>query len=378
MKELLKIVCLFALLLIVIPSIALFAPKAGSRPVESYIAEADAFSETEAVMQSTEKNIFEQEDAIASEAVQDTEKTEADEDILKVLDFTSSQVTEIPLRDYVVGAVLAEMPAAYHSEALKAQAVAARTYAVRQREKQRLSPSPELMGADISNDSTKYQAYFTPVQAKSFFGDSYETYLEKAEKAVDDTEGLILMYEGEPIVAAFHSNSGGRTESAEVVWGSPVDYLVPVESEDDTKSPAYLDEQIFTAEEVRERVEKEYPEAELTEAAGEWIEIKETSASGTVTKMLIGGAEMTGADFRRLFSLRSANFTAVYNADEDKFYVTSKGYGHGVGMSQYGANAMAEKGTDFRGILMHYYTGAELADIDGMRQKTKDGESTRP
>lgn len=359
MKELLKAVCLFALLLMAIPSLALFAPRAGSEPVKAYTAEADGFSETAA--QGTEKNISEQEAVRSSEALQDTENAEAKEDVLKVLDFTTAQVMEISLRDYVVGAVLAEMPASYHSEALKAQAVAARTYAVRQREKQRLSPSPELMGADISNDSTKYQAYFTPVQAKSFFGDGYETYLEKAEKAVDDTEGLVLFYEGEPIVAAFHSNSGGRTESAEVVWGNPVDYLVPVESADDTKSPAYLDEQVFTAEEVRERVKKEYPEAELSEAAGEWIEIKETSASGTVTKMLIGGAELTGADFRRLFSLRSANFTAVYNADEDKFYVTTKGYGHGVGMSQYGANAMAEKGADFSEILLHYYTGAELA-----------------
>ena len=363
MKEALKIVCLFAVLLMAIPSLALFAPGADGKPAEAYANTEENDETSETAAKDTEKNIpLEAETDAAAEPVQDIANTDADSgrDTLKVLDFTTAQVMEIPLRDYVVGAVLAEMPAAYHSEALKAQAVAARTYAVRQREKQRLSPSPELMGADI-------QAYFTPVQAKSFFGDGYETYLEKAEKAVDDTEGLILMYGGEPIVAAFHSNSGGRTESAEVVWGSPVDYLVPVESEDDTKSPAYLDEQIFTSEEVRERVEREYPEAELTDAAGEWISVKETSASGTVTKMLIGGAELTGADFRRLFSLRSANFTAVYNADEDKFYVTTKGYGHGVGMSQYGANAMAVKGADFREILLHYYTGAELADIDDMR-----------
>lgn len=360
MKELLKTVCLFAVLLMAIPSLALFAPRADGESAEAYTNTAET-SETAA--QETEKNIPVEEET--SEPAQDTANTDADsgKDTLKVLDFTTAQVTEIPLRDYVVGAVLAEMPAAYHSEALKAQAVAARTYAVRQREKQRLSPAPELMGADISNDSTKYQAYFTPVQAKSFFGDGYETYLEKAEKAVDDTEGLILLYEGEPIVAAFHSNSGGRTESAEVVWGSHVDYLVPVESEDDTKSPAYLDEQVFTSEEVRKHIENEYPEAGLTGASGEWISVKETSASGTVTKMLAGNAELTGADFRRLFSLRSANFTVVYNADEDRFYVTTKGYGHGVGMSQYGANAMAEKGADFSEILLHYYTGAELADI---------------
>ena len=102
---------------------------------------------------------------------------------------------ELSLRDYVIGAVLAEMPASYHGEALKAQAVAARTYAVRQREKQRLSPDPELMGADISNDSTKYQAYFTPEQAKSFYGVGYEAYLEKVSSAVDSTGSDVLVYE---------------------------------------------------------------------------------------------------------------------------------------------------------------------------------------
>ncbi|MDE5859593.1 MAG: SpoIID/LytB domain-containing protein, partial [Oscillospiraceae bacterium] len=207
-------------------------------------------------------------------------------------------------------------------------------------------------------------AYFTPIQAKSFFGSGYGPYLKKAEEAVSATEGLILVYEGEPIVAAFHSTSGGRTESAEVVWGNPVDYLVPVESSDDEKSPSYLDEQIFTADEISSRIGKAYPEADFSSPAEEWVEIKETSASGTVTEMTVGGAKLTGTDFRSMFSLRSANFTIVYNSDEGKFYITTKGYGHGVGLSQYGANAMAEKGSDFKEILLHYYTGAEIAEIE--------------
>ena len=363
MKDLLKIAGIFALLLVLIPSLSFFAPKArGESPKETRSAESMEYNTpadgTSADVGSTAVSVL-----YASAQQEPAENTSDTNDVLKVLDFTSGQVTEISMHDYVVGAVLAEMPAAYCPEALKAQAVAARTYAVRQREKQRLSPTPELMGADISNDSSKYQAYFTPIQAKNFFGSGYEPYLKKAEEAVSATEGLILVYEGEPIVAAFHSTSGGRTESAEIVWGSPVDYLVPVESSDDEKSPSYLDEQIFTADEISSRISKAYPEADFSSPAGEWIEIKETSASGTVTEMTVGGAKLTGTDFRSMFSLRSANFTIVYNSDEEKFYITTKGHGHGVGLSQYGANVMAEKGSDFKEILLHYYTGAELAEI---------------
>lgn len=358
MKDLLKIAGIFALLLILIPSLSFFSPTAaGEAPT------ADIREDTPSSAANEEST------SVTPPADTETEpesaENESTEEILKVLDFTNGQVMELSLTDYVVGAVLAEMPAAYCPEALKAQAVAARTYAIRQREKQRLSPTPELMGADISNDSSKYQAYFTPVQAKNFFGSGYEAYLKKAEEAVFSTEGLILTYEGEPIVAAFHSTSGGRTESAEVVWGSPVDYLVPVESGDDEKSPSYLDEQIFTAEDFKARIVKACPEADLSVPAGEWVEIKETSASGTVTEMTVGSARLSGTEFRGIFSLRSANFTVVYNSDEEKFYITTKGYGHGVGLSQYGANAMAEKGADFREILLHYYTGAEIEDIGG-------------
>ena len=348
MKELLKITGIFALLLAVIPALSFFVPQrtfAEDISAETVQAEAAAeFTETERAETSAE---------IAENEENDT---------LKVLDFTSGQVLELSMRDYVIGAVLAEMPATYCEEALKAQAVAARTYAIRQREKQRLAPDPELMGADISNDSRKFQAYFTPEQAKDFYGSGYEAYYKKAAGAVDGTDRLALFYKGEPIVAAFHSNSGGMTESAEVVWGSPVDYLVPVESPEDKNSPTYLEEEVFTEKEFREKLEKALPDADFSDPAGEWIEIKETSSSGTVTEMLAGGEKLSGTDFRSIFSLRSANFTVVYNADEENFYITTKGYGHGVGLSQYGANAMGENGSDFREILLHYYTGAEIKE----------------
>lgn len=348
MKELLKITGIFALLLAVIPALSFFVPQ------RTFAEDASA----ETVQTETSAEVSETERAETSAEASENEET----DTLKVLDFTSGQVLELSMRDYVIGAVLAEMPATYCEEALKAQAVAARTYAIRQREKQRLAPDPELMGADISNDSRKFQAYFTPAQAKAFYGDGYEAYYKKAAEAVDNTDRLALFYEGEPIVAAFHSNSGGMTESAEVVWGSPVDYLVPVESPEDKNSPTYLEEEVFSEKELRKKLEKALPDADFSAPAGEWIEIKETSPSGTVTEMLAGGEKLSGTDFRSIFSLRSANFTVVYNADEENFYITTKGYGHGVGLSQYGANAMGENGSDFREILLHYYTGAEIKE----------------
>ncbi len=366
MKDLFKIILLFALLLAAIPMLTFLKPRGAEEPPNQ--VKAAALSEVTAATAGTAVPAG---TAISAGTAVPTDPaavsapvSEKDGDKLKVLDFTSGQVIELPLRDYVIGAVLAEMPAAYGEEALKAQAVAARTYAVRQREKQRLSPDPELLGADISNDSSKYQAYFTPEQAKAFYGEGYDAYYKKAADAVDATGNDVLVYEGEPIVAAFHSTSGGKTESAEVVWGSPVDYLVPVDSESDEKSPTYLDEKTFTEAEVKARLEAALRDAELGDDPSEWIKINEKSASGTVTEMTAGGAKLTGTEFRKIFSLRSANFTVSY--EDGLFTVTTRGSGHGVGMSQYGANAMAEAGSDYKEILLHYYKGAEIADMENV------------
>lgn len=353
MKELLKIAGIFAALLMLIPAPAILT--AGKARETSSGFTADIVSHTEAPQTEDPED-----NEIQEMASINYEQDISNKDILKVLDFTSGQVLELPMRDYVIGAVLAEMPATYHPEALKAQAVAARTYAVRQREKQRLSPDPELMGADISNDSTKYQAYFTPAQAKEFYGSGYDTYYQKAADAADDTDRLVLYYAGEPIVAAFHAISGGRTESAEIIWGSPVDYLVPADSKADMEAPSYPDEKVFTAKELRTIVREVYPDADFSASPGKWITINDTSASGTVTDVTVGDVRLKGTEFRSLFSLRSANFTVTYNKDSKQFCISTKGYGHGVGMSQYGANAMAEDGADFEEILLHYYKGVEI------------------
>lgn len=335
MKDLLKIAVVFAVLLLTIPMAAFFKPDYGGEAAAESITEQTTAEQTEPAVD-----------------------TPVNADTIKVLDFTSGQVYTLDMSDYVTGAVLAEMPASYHEEALKAQAVAARTYAVRQREKQKLNPDKLLMGADISNDSTKFQAYFTPEQAKAFYGESYEEYYNIVSAAVAATDGEVLMYGGEPIVAAFHSTSSGVTESAEVIWGNPIEYLVPVESAEDEGSPVYYDEKNFTEYELSACIKEAYPDADFSGDAEKWLIIRERSESGTVIELSAGGEILSGTSFRQLFSLRSANFTVEY--EDGVFTVVTKGNGHGVGMSQYGANAMANNGADYKEILLHYYTGAEI------------------
>ncbi len=339
MKNLLRPTLLSAILLLVIPMMTFLRPEGEENPYPT---------ETEAIQSSSETSVS-------------AEMSDDYSDTLKVLDFTSGQVLEIPLEDYVIGAVMAEMPASYHKEALKAQAVAARTYAIRQREKQKIAPDELLMGADISNDSTKYQAYFTPEQAKSFYGESYDTCLDIVASAVRETEGEVLFYDGEPIVAAFHSTSGGRTESAAVVWGSEIEYLVPVDCSDDEQSPAYHGEKVFSDEELCGIISAKYPDADFSGEPDDWIIIGDRSSSGTVTELSAGGEIISGTAFRSLLGLKSANFDIEHS--DGQFTVTTKGNGHGVGMSQYGANAMANDGADYKEILMHFYTGAELGSM---------------
>ncbi len=345
MKDLLKIAGIFALFVLIIPMAGLIASSEEKSSAEENVS--SIYSGTES----------------ASAASAGSAEELPSETSFKVLDFTSGQVMEMSVYDYVKGAVMGEMPAGYHEEALKAQAVAAHTYAVRKMEQQLNNPDPELMGAYISNDSAKYQAYFTPEQAKSFYGDAYDAYDEKVSAAVDAVINEILVYDGEPIVAAFHAISAGETESAEVVWGTPLDYLVPVSAEEDKSAPTYLDEKEFSFDELEARLYAAF-EIALPKDAENPLKITETSPSGTVLTVAVGDKTLTGAEMRVLLNLKSACFSVDYDKQEAKFVFTTKGSGHGVGLSQYGANAMAENGSDYKEILLHYYSGAEIVSLE--------------
>ena len=276
-----------------------------------------------------------------------------------VLDISTGEVMEVPVRDYVIGAVCAEMPALFEPEALKAQAVAAHTYAERQRLLEQKNPTKELCGADFSNDTSKYQGYFTVSQIKRYYGENFDEYYNKVAAAADEVLPYILTYDNEPIISAFHSMSSGMTESSENAWGTPEPYLVPAESKADTSAPKYMEEVRLDRELLASRLTSGFEEITLSDDIKSWIQINEVSESGTVLTAYAGDLLVTGNDIRSVLGLRSACFSIDYS--EDEIIITTRGFGHGVGMSQYGANAMAQEGKTWQDILQHYYKGCEIS-----------------
>lgn len=284
-----------------------------------------------------------------SEIITETESLETQ--IYHVLDIASNEILEVSVRDYVIGAVGAEMPASFETEALKAQAVAAHTYAERQ--VILAENRSDLQGADFSNDPAQYQAFYTKQQLQELYGDNFNSYYEKLCNAVDAVLPEILFYDNEPIIAAFHAMSSGKTESAQNVWGNEVAYLQSVDSTSDTSAPKYQQEISYTPEQVQELLTSAHTGLILGTDTEHWFGEPTYSDAGTVLQIPVGTSIFTGQELRNIFSLRSACFEISYK--DKNFIFTTKGYGHGVGLSQYGANAMALQGSNYREILAYYY-----------------------
>lgn len=263
------------------------------------------------------------------------------------------EVIKLTAYDYLVGVVAAEVPVAFHKEALKAQAVAARTYLRRS-----LSGTSKHENADICSSSDCCQAYISNDELKEKWGKHYDEYINIVKAAVSETDGEYLSFEGEPAMAVFHSSSNGQTEDSDALWGD-YPYLVSVSSPEGEKDvPNYISTLTLRDIDFRDTILYLKPEADMTAGADKWIENIETDTSGRVASMTIGGVEFSGRELRELFSLRSTAFEIKHANGEFTFTVT--GYGHGVGMSQYGANVMAKGGADYREILSHYYPGTTL------------------
>lgn len=298
-----------------------------------------------------------------SDSNSNSSDTPAAQDTFKLLLTDSGKVVELSASDYIKGVVAAEIPMDYETEAIKAQAVAAHTYALRMRDVQKSGEDSSLNGADFSDDPSRFQAYVSREEFNKMYGDKAEEYWKKCSDAVDEVIGKVMLYEEQPIAAAFHSTSSGKTESAEVVWGNAFAYLVPVESTEDESAPGYLYEKKMTYAEVEEALKKAYPDIVLGGEKADLFKIEKTSESGTVTEAKVGSMTLSGVQIRSALSLRSAGFTVSYQEDGDSYTFKTKGLGHGVGMSQYGANEMASSGKKYEEILKHYYTGIELADL---------------
>lgn len=262
---------------------------------------------------------------------------------------------ELEPKVYLRGVVAAEMPISFHSEALKAQAVAAHTYIFRQIDEQSKKPNPDLGGAMLSTNPATSQAYISVEELKERWGKNFDLNYKKLCEAVDSVANEIIVFEKKPIIAAFHSLSGGKTESALTVWGQDVSYLTPVKSEGDELSPNFNVKSVLTSDEIEHAFKTKYPEITFPKDKSTWFSILEKSESNTITKIKVGSIECSGRDVRELLKLKSANFELVYKDGDFEF--TTSGYGHGVGMSQYGADYLARQGSSYDEIIKHYYKG---------------------
>ena len=272
---------------------------------------------------------------------------------LKVLD--GDTVEEMDLGTYLVGVVRAEMPASFHQEALKAQAVAARTYTLYKIQ----SGGNHGDQADICTDSTCCQAYISEERARANWGADADSHEAKVETAVKETDGQAILYGGVPILAVFHSSSAGLTRAAGEVWLSDLPYLQAVESpEAKDRIPNYYSRVEFTAADCKAKLLAAFPEADLSGPMSGWLKNAVTDSAGSIETVEVGGVTVKGARVRSALGLRSACFDWEVQEGKLVFYVT--GYGHGVGLSQYGADKMAEEGADYREILTHYYTGVTV------------------
>ena len=253
------------------------------------------------------------------------------------------QPTEMTMEAYLCRVLPAEMPPSFEPEALKAQAVAARTYTCQ------AQLSAQKHEGALCTDSRCCQAYSTDAQLENLSQEDRE----KIHQAVTETDGLVLTYQGAPIEATFFSSSGGRTEDAAAVWGRDYPYLRSVESPGEEESP-YNESSIFL---YRAELE-ELLDISLGEDWGQWVGELSYTSGGGVDRLILGDRSFSGTYLRRILGLNSTVFTV--EPEPDGICFTTSGYGHRVGMSQYGANAMAEDGADFKEILSHYYGGTIL------------------
>ena len=266
------------------------------------------------------------------------------------------QLQAMDMETYLLGVVRAEMPASFHLEALKAQAVAARTYTLHKICGGGSSNHPE---ADACDDISCCQAFRTREEAAQLWGENAQAYEEKIRLAVTETDGECILYEGQPVLAVFHSSSSGATQDASAVWSSSVPYLQSVQTPESGETvPNYHTTAQFSAAELKNRLQEALPEAKLDGRASNWFTNIRQQPNGTVTSLSVGGVAVSGTQLRGILDLRSACFTISFDGDAVLFSVT--GYGHGVGMSQYGANVLAAGGMSYRDILAWYYTGTAV------------------
>ncbi|MFD1780803.1 stage II sporulation protein D [Fredinandcohnia salidurans] len=271
---------------------------------------------------------------------------------------SAQKIENVPLEEYVVGVLAKEMPTEFEIEALKAQALAARTYVVRHMLSDQKVKVPN--GADVS-DTTNHQVYKSIEELKAEWKGEYDWRINKIKQAVNETQGQILTYNGAPIDAQFFSMSNGYTENSEDYYKNPYPYLKSVPSPWDVHNDKFHAQTEMTVQEFEQKLEIKLGESE---DIGKIIARTQTNR---VAKVEVGGKAFTGKEVRTALELRSSDFT--WERKGNHIVIQTKGNGHGVGMSQYGANGMAKEGKSYKEIITYYYQGVEISSTDSFLNK---------
>lgn len=286
-----------------------------------------------------------------------TEKTQLDAQT-EISLLVDGETKKMSMESYLCGVLSAEMPASFEPEALKAQAAAARTYAI-------YRVNSGVHAGCVCSDPNCCQAWLSDDAIREKWGTAYSAYAAKIVNAVNETDGVCITYDGEAILAAFHSSSGGYTEDSGNVFTKALPYLISVESPEKAEEvPNYITTLTLTKDDVYKAVEAFLPEAAVQVSDGAILTEAVYSETGRLLRVKLGGETVSGTELRKIFSLRSAMVSWQNTDDGISFTVT--GYGHGVGMSQYGANALAKQGAGWEEIISHYYPGTSTVPISAL------------
>lgn len=282
-------------------------------------------------------------------------------EFIKVYNLKTNDVMVMEFEEYLKGVIASEMYANFNIEALKAQGVTARTYLL-YRFKKYPEGQPEHLDAPVCT-GTHCQVWTSKEDLIASHEDGwYEKYWGKIEEAVNSTKGQILTYDGKIIEPLFHSTSGGRTENSEDVFSTAVPYLRSVESPYESEAPKLHGSVKISVDEFISKLKSVYGNLNITpDNLDEKIKLGEVSEGGKIKTLFIDNTEVTGREMRSIFNLNSANFSFIQSGNELEIVTT--GYGHGVGMSQWGAEGMAEEGYNYKEILKHYFTDVEIISM---------------
>ncbi len=288
------------------------------------------------------------------------EKINKDSPIINVYNVDKNKIEKIDIEEYLYGVLSSEMPSTFDEEALKAQAIAARTYVIYKMENNITSGHKN---SAVCTNSAHCQAYTSYEDLKKIKGEDWiKSDYVKVKKAVDDTKGQIVTYEKKAILPLYFSTSSGKTENSKDVFSTQYPYLVSVDSPYEENSPKYSTTYSIKKSKFIKYIKNIYPQINISlDKLDKEVSIVDRTDGGCVKIIEVGNVKISGTDMRKILNLNSANFTINYNNDEMNF--TVKGYGHGVGMSQWGAEGMAKKGYKYYDILFHYFKGTDIKDM---------------